>query len=681
MRKFKKFISCVAATALAVTSLVSGSSLGASADTTLITNGGPYEGDATYIDTYMSGVFSTKNSLEIQFKYDSVGTPSQPVAGEDGTIDPYYGYNDTFEFLAFDTGWGGWQKTIVGPAGVDITTNPDEKPVEGEVYTVEVPISKIASKLPEGSTLYGINLQTGGQLGTSVVSIVSLKVIPSTTYVQPAFTIEGKWNKGTASEMTVTPEDAATVIANEWNIQVNDVDFTKWTNPTIDVTVTYAAAQEYVQAEIMVPTGVDENGYPVYEAIDPNYVNVNADTYTFTTEIPNITTSFIAAYDACTVEKIYVYDNTAGNDDTISVTGLTANEVAENMGLAWNLGNALDVVDKNGNVNEKGTSNAKTTKKLIQAVKAAGFNTIKIPISFMNMIEDDNTINDDYMARIQQVVDYAYDMGMYAIVSLHSDGMSTVPGYWLNIDKTGQEFNQIVNKYAAIWSDIATTFTGYDQRLVFQAANELMNSAGNYAVPPTQTEYDNINALDQAFVNAVRNAGGNNNAERVLSVVGYLNNIDYTIAGFKKPTDETDNRLMLCVNYYDPSNFTLGGYEGGNNGVTEWDEDATYGGKVYMEDQFINISEFAKEMDMPVMIGEYGPADKNNIAQRANYCYWLNYYAASYGIVTAYWDNGETGYLGTALFDRTNNVITTNGSTLVKFIKAGYSGINEPTLP
>lgn len=679
MRKFKKFISCVAATALAVTSLVSGSSLGASADTTLITNGGPYEGDATYIDTYMSGVFSTKNSLEIQFKYDSVGTPSQPVAGEDGTIDPYYGYNDTFEFLAFDTGWGGWQKTIVGPAGVDITTNPDEKPVEGEVYTVEVPISKIASKLPEGSTLYGINLQTGGQLGTSVVSIVSLKVIPSTTYVQPAFTIEGKWNKGTASEMTVTPEDAATVIANEWNIQVNDVDFTKWTNPTIDVTVTYAAAQEYVQAEIMVPTGVDEDGNPVYEAIDPNYVNVNAGTYTFTTEIPNITTSFIAAYDACTVEKIYVYDNTAGNDDTISVTGLTANEVAENMGLAWNLGNSLDATDGQGHVNEKATSNPKTTKKLIQAVKAAGFNTIKIPVTLMNMIKDDSTINDDYMARIQQVVDYAYDMGMYVVINIQSDGRPTITGNWINIDATGTAFEEIRDKFAAVWKDIATTFTGYDQRLVFQVANELMNSAGNYAVPPTQTEYDNINALDQAFVTAVRDAGGNNNAERVLSVVGYNNNIDYTIAGFKKPTG---SNLILCVNYYAPTDFTLGGFEGGNNGVTEWDINGQFG-KSYMKSQLNDISDFAAERDMPVMIGEYAPADKNNTTQRANYDYLLNYYAKETGnIVTAYWDNGETGYLGTALFDRTNNVITSTGQTLVDAIKAGYNqqiSSNYPT--
>ena len=314
--------------------------------------------------------------------------------------------------------------------------------------------------------------------------------------------------------------------------------------------------------------------------------------------------------------------------------------------------------------------------KLIQAVKEAGFNTLKIPVSFMDMIGVDGTVNDDYIARIQQVVDYAYDMGMYSIVSLHSDGMSTVPGYWINIDATGDEFNQIKNKYGALWTDIAQAFAGYDQKLLFQAGNEFNNSAGNYA-PPTQIETDNINTLMQTFVDAVRNAGGANNTDRVLSLVGYLNNIDYTIAGFKKPTDTTPDRLMLCVNYYDPSNFTLGGYEGGSDNATTWDENGQYG-KAYMNSQFQKIYNFASGLGMPVMIGENGPAFKNNLDQITNYVYWLNYYAASYGIVTAYWDNGVTGDLGTALFNRSTNTITSNGQAIVDAITNGYNAGQVP---
>ena len=135
---------------------------------------------------------------------------------------------------------------------------------------------------------------------------------------------------------------------------------------------------------------------------------------------------------------------------------------------------------------------------------------------------------------------------------------------------------------------------------------------------------------------------------------------------------------MLCVNYYAPDDFTLGGFEGGNNGTTVWDENATYGGKAYMNSQFTKIRNFANSLSMPVMIGEYAPTDKNNTIERSEYDYYLNYYAATNGIVTAYWDNGETGYLGTALFDRTNNVITSTGQELVTEIIAGYNAGHTP---
>ncbi len=686
MRKFKKLISCVAAATLAATSLLSGASLGASADTTPIT-GKQYTGDATYISTYRQGAYSNKAKFEIQFKYDTVGTPSAPEEGHANL-----GYNDTFEFLVFNTSWGGWDRTTIGPDGYDATSAPTEAPKVGTVYTVTVPISVIEGKLTEGKPL-GINLQTGEQLNDSVVTLVSLKMIPDTTYTQPEFTISGTWNKGTASDLTVTPSGAATVDANEWNIQVNNVDFSKWTNPTIDVTVTYAAAQSYVQAEIMVPDGTaSEDGIPNYQAIDPNYVNVEAKTYTYTTEIPNITTSFIAAYDACTVTKIHVYDNTDQNVTT-SVTGDTASVLATKMGLAWDLGGALDSVDNDGNVGEKAWGNPKTTKKLIQAVKAAGFNTIRVPISYLNMINPiydeenknivDYKINDTYLARIQQVVNYAYDMGMYVVINIHNDGIPTVTGNWINIDKTGEAFDEVEAKFAAVWEDIATTFQSYDQRLVFEAANELMNSNADYNATPTQTEYNNINALDQAFVNAVRGAGGRN-TDRVLIVVGYNTNINYTIAGFKAPTDSSENRLMLSVHYYDPYEFT----DDDVNGTAIWDENGQYG-KTYMKGQLTKISEFADGLGMPVFLGEYGPELKYttvndesvyNIQYVANYDYWLNYYAKdAENIVTAYWDNGVTNQTGgTGLFDRTNNVITSNGQIILDAIMDGYKLSQNP---
>ncbi len=665
MKKFKKLLSYAAAATLAVTGIVGGASLGANAVDDLIINGGPYTGDETYIATYNSADYYHQTAFVLQFKYDVVGEPSAPQPGE-----PDLGYNDTFEFLVFDEDFNGWNRTNVGPTGYDLGVSYI-KPEEDVVYTVEVPIEVIESKLSTGQTPFGINIQTGAQLGTSEVTIVSLKY-KDTEYVQTPFTITGYWTKGTSSEMTVDPAGAAYVNANESNILVSALDLSNWYNPTVEVTVTYdETSDDFVQAEILLPTGKTDPGTlgEIYETQDPNYVKPVAGEHTYVTEIPNTTTKFIAAYDQCTVTKIYVYDNNAGLEDN-PVSGEAAATISQNMGLAWNLGNALEVVDAEGKVNEKATGIAKATMKLIQAVKAAGFNTIRIPVSFINMVGEDGNVNDDYMARIQQVVDYAYDMGMYSIVSLHSDSMPTVNGSWINIDATGTAFDDILNKYGALWTEVATAFAGYDQKVLFQAGSEFQGSAGTYA-PPTQTETDNINTLMQTFVNAVRNAGGAN-TDRVLSLVGYLNNIDYTVAGLKKPTDTTYDRLMFSVGYYTPSDFNFGGYDGGSDYSTTWDENGVYG-KTYMNSQFEKITNFASGLGMPVMIDEYGPAFKNNIYQIANYCYWLNYYAALYGIVTAYWDNGVTGELGTGLFNRSTNTITTNGQAIVDAIVDGYN--------
>ena len=676
MKKFKKLLSYAAAATLAVTGIVGGASLGANAAYDLITNGGPYAEDGFFIESYNKQIYFQDIAFEISFKYDSVGIPSKP----ESETEPYVGYNDTFEFLVFDTNWSGWDKTTVGPTGYDQTS--DVTPEVGRIYTVEVPIKTIESKLSTGGTPYGINIQTG-LIGTSYVSIVSLELVSgSTPYVQQPFTITGNYVMGTASEMKVDPAGAATVNASEWNIEVSAINLSAWDNPTVDVTVTYPEASSDTdadgninrsQAEIKVSTGAidPETGDEIFSTPDSNYVSHDAGTYTYTTEIPNTTTKFIAAYQDCTVTKIYVYDNTEGILEN-PVSEQTAATISQNMGLAWNLGNALEIVDAYGNINEKATGNAKATMKLIQAVKAAGFNTIRIPVTFLNLIGEDGTIDDVYMARIQQVVNYAYDMGMYSIVSLHGDSMPGIKGYWINIDATGTEFDNILNKYGALWSDIAQEFAGYDQKVIFQSADELMNSASNYAAPPTQTEYDNINALNQAFVNAVRNSGGNNNTDRVLVVVGYNTNIDWTVAGFKKPTDSATNRLMLSVNYYTPSDFNLGGYDGGSDNSTTWDENGVYG-KSYMNSQFQKVTNFATGFGMPVIICEYGPPNKNNTYQRANYDNWLNYYAALYGIVTAYWDNGVTGYLGTAIFNRYTNTITENGQVIVDAIIKGYN--------
>lgn len=621
----------------------------------LIENQKGITGNATYLNTVYKYDYASYTAIKLVFKYtclDPDGKYKDNETGEIKNID----YQDTLELLTFDSEWKGWDKTTIGPNGSAI-------PELNKYYTIVVPLSSIEKKLSTGGDPFGINLQTGG-IGETEITIDSYQLV-SPEHIQQEFTVTGSWTKGTSSNMSVNPKNAATIYANEWYIRVNGIDLDGWTNPTVDVTVTYDEIQSTAQAEILVDG----------EAIDPNYPRPSAGTYTYTTELPNTATSFIACYDNCTVTKIHVYDNVAGNVET-SVTGKTAAKIAENMGVAWNLGNSLESAYRNGEVDEKACGVPKTTKKLIQSVKAAGFNTIRIPVSYLNKIGSapNYTIDADYLNRVQQVIDYAYDMGMYVIIDIHGDGFNDITNSWIDISISNvTQAYEMINKFKKVWSQIADRFADYDQRLIFESFDELMIKNVYTAAP--DPAYSNINALNQVFVNAVR-ASGSHNTDRVLIVSGYNTDINLTVSPvasttkFIKPEDTEANRLMLSVHYIDPFDFTLN-----DNGTSSWGTDAELSN---MQEQFNKISSFANSLNMPVFLGEYGPMDKKNIAVRSSYCYWLNYYAAENGIVTAYWDNGFTGQGGSALFDRTNNVITADGQTIRDSIFAGYNSLAYP---
>ena len=656
MKFIKKIISVAAAVSLAVTGFTC---LSAGADDTkLMSNGGPYTDNAKYISTYLKTDYFGNSAFEISYKYTKLATNTTITETVDGTTTTRpIDYTDTFEFLVFDQNWGGWDKTTVGQANADVELN--------KVYTETVSIADIESKLSTtGSSVQGINLQTGG-INDATVEITSLKYVEGTVASQEV-NISGSWAKGTGGTMTVSEAGGAAVSTNEWNIQVSQFSVSQFANPRVDVTVEYKTTpNNYVQAELQKMSGTPVvANYP--------YVSSTGEV-TYTIEIPTSLTAFLACFDACIVKSIHIYDYTTGNVAK-SVSNKTAIEVATDMGMAWNLGNSFEAVDCDGSVSETIWGNAITTKELFIAVKNAGFNTIRIPVSYLNMIvetinEDDEveySVNEDYLERLQVVINDAYNMGMYVVINVHNDGGYNVAGKWLDITKTGDEFTAIKNKFAGVWTSIATYFKDYDQKLVFEGFNELMNSS--YSSAPTNIQFENINELNQTFVDTIRDAGGNND-DRVLIVAGYNTNIQYTIARFTKPDDTSANRLMLSVHCYDPYDFALN-----ENGTISWSNSA-YGAALY---NTINcICEFAYCLDMPVFFGGYGAIDKNNTSTRCEYYYWINRYAvtnqAGTAVVLAYWDNGVVGTNGFALFDRKTNTITATGLTLVSFIKAGYN--------
>jgi endoglucanase len=340
-------------------------------------------------------------------------------------------------------------------------------------------------------------------------------------------------------------------------------------------------------------------------------------------------------------------------------------ELLSEMGTGWNLGNSLEAAI-NGTAYETNWGNPVITKEFITSVKEAGFNTIRIPVSYLDRIGDapDYTIETEWLDRVQEVVDYAYSQDMYVVINMHGDGYHTVEGGWLLPDVDGQE--EIRDKFGKVWTQIANRFIDYDERLVFEAMNEVFD--GDWDAPEPE-HYENFNAFNQVFVDTVRQTGGNN-AARWLLVPGWNTNIDYTVKdfGFEIPTDDyrsssipsDEKRLAISVHYYSPWDFC----GDTSSPVTQWGEDATdpdkvstWGQEDYMEDQFYGMyDKFVKE-GYPFIIGEYGTVDKTSIDSENSH--FRDYFAETvcskikkYGGVPVYWDNGYNGDGGFAVFDR-----------------------------
>ena len=318
-------------------------------------------------------------------------------------------------------------------------------------------------------------------------------------------------------------------------------------------------------------------------------------------------------------------------------------QLSKLMGAGWNLGNALEATG-----GETGWYNPATTQALIDGVKAAGFKSIRIPLSWKQYADANDNINPVWMARVTEVVGYAQKAGLYTLINTHWDGGWLQPTY-----AKQKEGNARLAKF---WTQIAEHFKDYDDTLLFAGTNEVMVD-GDYG-PPT-AEYAAVqNGFNQIFVNTVRASGGNN-AVRHLVVQGFNTNIDHTLNFFKMPTDTAANRLMVEVHFYDPSNFAINE----KSTIWQWGAAATdaaateaWANEAYVDAQLQKMKTRFVDQGTPVVLGEFSVLRRTEYPGAEAYrLAWDRYVARSawsHGAVPIYWDAGFTDNHSSGLFDR-----------------------------
>lgn len=304
-------------------------------------------------------------------------------------------------------------------------------------------------------------------------------------------------------------------------------------------------------------------------------------------------------------------------DNGVMREGLTALEATRLMGNGINLGNTLEACDSNVGIKtntplsyETHWGQPKTTQAMIDGMKAAGFDTIRIPVAWMtnatHLYEGDYTIDADYMNRVEEVVRYARKAGMYVIINDHWDG-----GWYGMFGSESAETRALaMEAYKGMWQQIAERFRDYSDYLIFESANEELGGRFDENSPlycsdsvvtylNDDERYALTNEINQTFVDVVRATGGNN-ATRFLLIAGYGTNIDQTCDDrFQMPKDTADSKLMVSVHYYDPWSYC-----GASSAVsaTKWGKVSDY---EYMDQQLAKMTKFT-EAGYGVVIGEYG---------------------------------------------------------------------------
>lgn len=350
---------------------------------------------------------------------------------------------------------------------------------------------------------------------------------------------------------------------------------------------------------------------------------------TVTSKLMALVTALVTLISGSSAKDIAneLYSQQAPDTAVSTIEELDPVKLCSEITIGWNLGNCLDATGGSGLNSETSWGNPKATEELILAVKKAGFNAVRIPTTWSNHLTDTTkyTIDPQWLDRVQEVVDYAYNNDLYVILNAHHENFN---------DPYESTYKKASKELCAIWKQVAARFKDYDERLIFEGQNEPRKRGTNVEWNGGDSEGRSVvNKLNADFVKTVRATGGNNEY-RCLMVPTYAASAG-GLDGFVLPDDKN---LIVSIHAYTPYNFAMN-YGGGTkrfnaalaNSTSEinWLSSTLY-------EQFISKG-------VGVIIGETGATDKDNLEDRLEWAEYFTTQFKQYGIPIFLWDNNGFG--------------------------------------
>lgn len=325
---------------------------------------------------------------------------------------------------------------------------------------------------------------------------------------------------------------------------------------------------------------------------------------------------------------------------------LTDEELVFEMGLGTNLGNTLDG-HSGFTPSETAWQSAVTTKEYMTALHDAGYNTVRIPVTWGNMIDGDIssgfTINETWLNRVQEIVDYCISQDMYAIINIHHDGAEQTG--WLRV--ASDEIDEVYYQFEQVWRIIAERFKDYDEHLIFESMNEITCMEESKKNSSEAKEYDIpiIMNLNQIFVNVVRSTGSNNKTRWLAAVAHYANNGSDSAFALPKDSYNKDSGIMFAAHIYKHSTSV------------SWTYNQIY-------EVVDGLKRMANKFNVPMYLGEWGnriyvqagTESGYNDVERAYFSEIVTRACQVAGVVPVVWDQGfgQNGEYETGLFSYWN---------------------------
>lgn len=355
------------------------------------------------------------------------------------------------------------------------------------------------------------------------------------------------------------------------------------------------------------------------------------------------------------------------------VRDISSWDLIKDMGLGYNIGNTFDCIGSyitaaTPEDYQRGWGNDPVTKHYIDKVKEAGFKTIRLPVSWAQWLDGNNQVDPAYMAAVKEVVDWCMEDDFYVILNIHHDGGEADTSW---IRNAASDYAGTLEKYKTIWGQIADTFAGYGDHLIFESMNEVcFPSLG------MSRQYEILNGMNQAFVDTVRGKGGNN-AGRHLLIAGYNTDIQKTCdQRYHMPADPA-GRCFLSIHYYSPSPFCVATHD------VDWCvPETTWGTEedlAQVRADFDRLAERFLSKGVPVIIGEYGVLtdDNKDVNSIRAYVQKIPEIVMEYGMCPVLWDSGSSGdmkYIERASGEFYDSAIRANYRDLAARAAAGQIG-------